>query len=46
MTMTCADERRLNLKTHCTTKAAPTNFLAHLPRHCSDVCTAKTIATV
>ncbi len=44
MTMTSADERRLNLKTHCTAEAAPTDFLAHdfatLQR---DICTAKAL---
>jgi hypothetical protein len=30
MTMTRADKRRLNLKTHCTAEATPTDFVAHL----------------
>jgi len=44
MTMTGADERRLNLKTDCTAEATPTDFVAHgsatLQR---DICTAKAL---
>jgi len=29
MTMTGADERRLNLETHCTAEATPADFAAH-----------------
>jgi hypothetical protein len=47
MTMTGTDERRLNLKPHCTAEATPTDFLAHgsalLQRH---PCIATAIATV
>jgi hypothetical protein len=47
MTMTRADERRLNLKTHCTAEAAPTDFGAHGSALLSrDPCIATEIATV
>ena len=38
MTMTSADERRLNLKTHCTAEAAPTDVFAHVATLQRDIC--------